>query len=139
MLGKSIIRHVLGNEKPLIAVAAETDQNSEPWMAQLADAGSLFDELLGIRPSRLAELLDGNPAAMVLEATLVNKVGCLLPTLRHDIVRAEIVGGRLQLSQRELREGEIKALFLGLREPLVVFFLFLFRVSLPLSHSQQHR
>lgn len=97
VFGEGVIGHVLGNEKPLIAVAAVTDQIGKPGVAQLANARSLFDELLGIGPRGLAELLDGNPALLLLKATLVDDVGRLLPALRHDVLRAEIVGRRFQV------------------------------------------
>lgn len=65
-----------------------------------------YSELLRIGPSLLGELLDGDPApvVLVLEATLVDDVGGLLAALGHDEIGAEVVGGGPQVGQGELRD-----------------------------------
>ena len=46
-----------------------------------------YGELLGVRPSLLGELLDGNPAALVvvLEVTFVDNIGGFLTALGVDV------------------------------------------------------
>lgn len=67
----------------------------------------------------LSELLDGDPAAvvLVLEAALVDDVGGLLAALGHDEIGAEVVGGGPQVGQGELGEEARRA---GCRGGVVV-------------------
>lgn len=73
-------------------------------MPQLPNSPSLFRKLLGIRPSQFGEFLDGDPAA-VLKAALVDNIGGSVAALGDDGVEAEVVGGGLQVGERELGEG----------------------------------
>lgn len=62
--------------------------------------------MLGIRPGELGEFLNGDPSAivLVLKAALVNDIGGFLATLGDDELGAEVVSGRFQVRERELRE-----------------------------------
>ena len=60
-----------------------------------------YGELLGVRPSLLGELLDGNPAALVvvLEVAFVDNIGGFLAALGDDVVGVEVVGGSSEVGE----------------------------------------
>ena len=66
-----------------------------------------YGELLGVRPSLLGELLDGNPAALVvvLEVAFVDNIGGFLAALGDDVVGVEVVGGSSEVGEWELEEA----------------------------------
>lgn len=94
MFGEGVIGHVLRNKKPLVAFTAIPNEIGEPFVPQFPDARCFllnqikpyelgkcknewgkenkkrevekYSELLGIRPGQFGELLDGDPAAIVL-------------------------------------------------------------------------
>ena len=98
---------------------------------------ALYSKLFWVRPSQLGKLFDSDPAPIV-EATLVDQIGSFLTTLRDYVVRAEVVGGSLEVREGELRERRnssdwsrlsSKGRWLGLNVELGLV-LFLFWVSL---------
>lgn len=109
MFGEGIIGHVLGDQQPLVAVAAVSNQIGKPFVSQLPNSPSFIGELFGVRPGQFGKFLDGDPPTviivLVLEAALVDDIGGLLAALGDDEVGAEIVGGGFQVGQRELRES----------------------------------
>lgn len=63
-----------------------------------------YSKLLRIGPCHFGKFLDSDPP-LVLKATLINDIGGFLPTLGDDVVGAEVVGGGLELRERELGES----------------------------------
>lgn len=104
MLGEGIVGHILGDEQPLVAIAAVTNQIGKPPMPQLAHTPRFISELFGIGPGLLGEFLDSDPAT-ALEAALVDDVGRFLAALGDDEICAEVVGGGFEVDERVLGEG----------------------------------
>lgn len=66
-----------------------------------------YNELLGVGPSQLSELLDGDPTAivLVLKAAFVNDIGGFFAALGNDVIGAEVVGSGLEVGEGELGES----------------------------------
>lgn len=107
MLRKGVIGHILRNKKPLIAFTAIPNEIRQSFMPQFTDPRCLLNELLGVGPSQLSELLDGDPTAivLVLKAAFVNDIGGFFAALGNDVIGAEVVGSGLEVGEGELGES----------------------------------